>query len=92
MARKKWLGFGSKTRKPEDVSKDYNENAIMAGHKAYQVQQLHTEAEKLQAEIQEHLRVMNRAKIEAAAIPPAARPAPAAADQPSPAKPQEVTQ
>lgn len=84
MNLKKRLGFKSKARPAEQLSRDYNHNAIMIGHKRRMQQDFYNEAERLETEITAHLAAMKRATLEAKHVPPSTKGAPAEAPSPSP--------
>jgi hypothetical protein len=64
-----------KIRTPEEINKEYNENAVQYGHKSRQIVTLQQHVENLKAEMTGHLRRMGEIQEEA---------------DKTPAKPQEV--
>lgn len=70
------LGFKPKARSSDEIRKDYNENAVAAGHKAGLINEATAEIERLEQEITDHLVAMRKIRFEATHIAPVAAPAP----------------
>lgn len=67
-----------KPRSHDDVTLEYNRQAIQAGHKVREIQELRESIQQLEAEILDHVKLMRAARFEAKSIRPAPPEAPPA--------------
>lgn len=68
--KKTKLGMRLKPRTAEIISREYNEQSLHVGHKAMQIKEASDFIKNLETEIEEHIKVMQRARFEASQIPP----------------------